>query len=71
MAELAASPEETVGALKVRALAAARVDAGRAGGYEVKAGGVELRDESRTLAEAGLRRGSAIIVQSRRRRAVR
>ncbi len=71
VADLAASPDESVGSLKVRALAASRVDAARAGAYEVKVGGVRLHDESRTLREAGLKDGSAIIVQARRRRAVR
>jgi hypothetical protein len=66
-----AGADETVAALKARVLTAARVDASAAPAYEVKLGGVLVRDETRTLAAAGVQAGSPVIVQARRRRPVR
>ena len=68
---LAAAPEDTVAQVKVRSLAAEAVDEGRAGDYEVKFGGALVRDESRSLAAAGIPDGAALVVLARRRRAVR
>lgn len=56
--------------LKGRALEAAQVR-GDPDGYLLKFRGAELRDESRTLAEAGLVPNGALIVLPRRRRPVR
>ncbi len=69
--QLSASPDETVGQLKVRALTAEAVEADRAGEYEVKFGGALVRDESQTLAAAKVPDGGALVVLARRRRAVR
>jgi len=69
--QLSAAPDETVAQLKVRALAAETIAAERAGEFEVKVGGVLVRDESLTLVAAGIRDGGALVVLARRRRAVR
>jgi hypothetical protein len=69
--QLAAASDETVAQLKLRALAAEAVPEGRAGDYEVKFGGALVRDESRTLAAAGIPDGGALVILARRRRAVR
>ena len=66
-----APPDLTVGALKARALASSRIAPEKSAGYEVKFGGGPVRDESRTMSALGVREGSAFIVISRRRRAVR
>ena len=63
--------DETVARLKGRALATQRIGPDRADRYEVKFGGARVRDESRTLGSLGIRTGSAFIVLSSRRRAVR
>jgi hypothetical protein len=63
--------DETVAALKARALSAYAVDPDRAPLYEVKFGGAQVRDESRTLQELGVPDGAALVVLARRRRAVR
>ncbi len=68
---LDASPGETVTQLKVRALAAEAIAAERAGEFEVKRGGVLVRDETQTLAAAGIPDGGALVILARRRRAVR
>jgi hypothetical protein len=62
---------ESAAALKARALAAARIDAGRAPLYDLKAGGALVRDESRPLAALGVRNGASLVVLPRRRRPVR
>jgi hypothetical protein len=56
--------------VKRRALEAAQVR-GDPSGYVLKFRGAELRDESRSLAEAGLVPNGALIVIPRRRRPVR
>jgi hypothetical protein len=66
-----AAPNETVGQVKVRALATSGIDQARAGEYEVKLGGALLPDERRTLEALGVKPGSALIVLARRRRPVR
>ncbi len=69
--ELEAPLAETAAALKRRALAAARIDAGRAGDYELKAGGALVRDEAKPVGALGLPNGAALVVLARRRRPVR
>ncbi len=56
--------------LKRQALEATRVT-GDPAGYVLKFRGAELRDESRSLAEAGLVPNGALIVLPKRRRPVR
>ena len=56
--------------VKRQALQAAQVQ-GDPDGYLLKFRGAELRDESRTLAEAGMVPNGALIVLPRRRRPVR
>ena len=65
-------PSDTsVAALKANVLDEATIGAANAAEYEVKVGGAQVRDESRTLAEVGVGDGAALIVLLRRRRAVR
>ena len=68
---LEASPGDGVAALKRRALDAARIVPALADRYEVKLGGALVADESRTLAELGVRDGAQLVVLCRRRRPVR
>jgi hypothetical protein len=67
----AVGPSEGVAALKRRALDAARIAPARADRYDVKLGGALVADESRTLAELGVRDGAQLVVLYRRRRPVR
>ncbi|MFI5279433.1 MAG: hypothetical protein ACHQU1_02970 [Gemmatimonadales bacterium] len=66
-----AAPNETVGQVKLRALATCGIDKASAGEYEVKMGGALLPDERRTLEALGVKPGTALIVLARRRRPVR
>ena len=68
---LSAAPDETIAQVKLRTLAAEAIGAERAGDYEVKFGGARVRDESWTLAAAGVPDGGALVVLARRRRVVR
>jgi type VII secretion system (Wss) protein YukD len=63
--------DTTVTALKDRVLDEATIGKGNAAEYEVKVGGAQVRDESRTLAEVGVGDGASLIILPRRRRAVR
>jgi hypothetical protein len=63
-------PTTSLADVKRRALQATQVR-GDPNAYLLKFRGAELRDESRTLAEAGLVPNAALIVLSRRRRPVR
>jgi hypothetical protein len=67
---LAVAPSDTVAAVKTRALAEGGIRRGPAE-YEVKVGGVLVRDESQTLAAAGIKHGAPVVILSRRRRPVR
>ncbi len=69
--QLAATGEESVASLKARALATQKIGPADADQYEVKLGGARIADESRSLAAAGVKNGSAMIVLSRHRRPVR
>lgn len=71
MQTIDAAADEAIASIKARVLAAGRIAPERAGGYEVKHGGVPVRDESRSLSALGIRDGAAMIVLSKRRRAVR
>lgn len=66
-----AAPDQTVGSLKAKALAASGIAPDRFASYEVKFGGAAVRDESRTMGALGVRDGSSFIVLSKRRRPVR
>ncbi len=68
---LEASADERVTAVKARALATAHIAASDAGAFEVKSGGALVRDETRTLREIGIRKGSPLVILARRRRPVR
>lgn len=63
-------PTETVAAIKAKALGSYRLRS-PAAEYEVKLGGALVRDESRSIADAGAKDGSTFIVLPRRRRPVR
>jgi hypothetical protein len=64
------APDTPVAEAKRQALELTRVD-GDPRAYVVKYGGGEVLDESRSLAEVGVRRNAALIVLPRRRRPVR
>jgi hypothetical protein len=66
-----ARADESVRSLKQRVLDASRIPAERGDGYEVKHGGVPVKDESRSLSALGIKTGAALIVLSKRRRPVR
>jgi len=66
-----ASSDETVAALKERALRAFHFEAGRADAYEVKHGGAAMRNETLSLRSSGIGDGAALVVLARRRRPVR
>jgi len=68
---LAVRANESLGAVKRRALEAAGIAPARASAYAVKVGGALVRDEARTLAELAVPDGAALVVLSARRRAVR
>ena len=67
---LEAKASERFATLKQRALAAAQLDAGRAGDYVVKFGGALVADEARALSDLGVPDGAALVVLPARRRAV-
>lgn len=69
--QLTAVAGDTVAAVKSLALRDQSIDERAHGAYEVKAGGALIRDESKTLAECGIRNGSALVILARRRRPVR
>lgn len=73
--QLAASPGDTVAAVKGRALATLRLDASGGGGeadrYEVKYGGARIADESVSLSALRIGTGAALVVLLKRRRPVR
>ena len=66
-----APPTEPVIALKARALEELTPGAGGPEAYVLKLGGVEVLDESATLAAAGALDGSIFFLAHRRRRPVR
>jgi hypothetical protein len=68
---LETTPAESAGSLKERALAQAHIAGSRAALYQMKVGGVLVRDESKPLAGLGVRHGTSMVVLSSRRRAVR
>jgi hypothetical protein len=65
------SAHETVNAVKERALEAMLPTAEFADDYAVSLGGIEILDETVSLAAAGVRNGSTLLIQHRRRRPVR
>jgi len=69
--EIAARADESIASVKARVLALGRTAQATADGYEVKHGGVPVRDESRSLLALGIKTGAAMIVQAKRRRPVR
>ena len=66
-----AKADESVRSVKARLLEANRIPGDLANGYEVKHGGVPVKDESRSLSALGIKNGAALIVLSKRRRPVR
>jgi hypothetical protein len=64
------APDLRIGELKLRALVATD-RAGDPAGYEVKFRGALILDEGRTVGELKIPAGAGLIVQPRRRQAVR
>lgn len=71
VARIDASPDEPVLAVKVHALAALYPKATSHDDFAIKLRGLEIFDESQSLADAGARDGSIFLVTHRRRRPVR
>ncbi len=71
VARIDAAPEEPVLAVKVHALAALYPRAVPHDDFVIKLRGMEIFDESASLAEAGARDGSTFLLTHRRRRPVR
>ena len=65
-----AAPESVVGSVKREAMRALMPEVDDVDGYVVKLGGAEV-DERQSLAGAGAKDGSTLLVVSRRRRPVR
>ena len=68
---ISAPATEPVLAVKVAALGALFPEAAYHDDFVVKLGGIEVLDESATLAEAGARDGSIFLLAHRRRRPIR
>jgi hypothetical protein len=64
------SPSETVRAVKIRALEELYPEAPSAEDFVVKLHGFEILDESVSLAGAGVKNGSILLIADRRRRPV-
>ncbi len=64
------TPDLRIGELKLRALVATQ-RAGDPAAYEVKFRGASILDEGRTVGELKVPAGAGLIVQARRRQAVR
>jgi hypothetical protein len=65
-----ASPSETVRAVKLRALEELYPEAPSANEFVVKLHGFEILNENVTLAQAGVKNGSILLIADRRRRPV-
>ena len=68
---LETAPTALVREVKEQALAALMPDGGHPGEFVTKLNGVEVLDEELSLADAGLKNGSTLLVTYRRRRPVR
>jgi hypothetical protein len=68
--QIDASPSEPVRAVKLRALEELYPEAASADEFVVKLHGFEVLDENITLAEAGVKNGSILLIADRRRRPV-
>ncbi len=62
-----AEPQTSVAAVKARALAVLAPDVPQPGDVVTKLGGFEIRDEARSLVDAGVREGSTLLLHFRRR----
>ena len=71
VARIDASPGEPVLAVKVHALAALYPKARSHEDFVIKLGGIEIFDESASVADSGARDGSIFLLTHRRRRPVR
>jgi uncharacterized protein GlcG (DUF336 family) len=60
-------PRTTVATVKARALAVLAPDVPQPGDVVTKLGGFEIRDESKSLADAGVKDGSTLLLHFRRR----
>lgn len=69
--EIDVSADDTVAAVKQRALAEQKRPASSSPQYEVKFGGALVRDEAVSLGALGVTDGSSLIILARRRRPVR
>jgi hypothetical protein len=65
--KIIAEPRTSVAAVKARALAALAPDVPLPGDVVTKLGGFEIRDEAKSLADAGVKDGSTLLLHFRRR----
>ncbi|MDZ7632612.1 MAG: hypothetical protein U5K74_15010 [Gemmatimonadaceae bacterium] len=65
--KVVAAPDTPVATVKARALAVLAPDVPLPGDVVTKLGGFEIRDEARSLAEAGVKDGSTLLLHFRRR----
>ena len=64
-------PTASVATVKARALAVLAPDVPQAADVVTKLGGFEIRDESRSLADAGVKDGSTLALHFRRRQPIK
>ena len=69
--KVVASPQASVATVKARALAVLAPDIPQPGDVVTKLGGFEIRDEAKSLADAGARDGSTLLLHFRRRQPIR
>ncbi|MES3034209.1 MAG: hypothetical protein V4813_09455 [Gemmatimonadota bacterium] len=65
--QVRAEPGTSVATVKARALAVLAPDVPQPGDVVTKLGGFEIRDEARSLADAGVLEGSTLLLHFRRR----
>ncbi len=65
--KVVAAPETSVATVKARALAVLAPDLPVPGDMVTKLGGFEIRDEAKSLADAGVKDGSTLLLHMRRR----
>ena len=69
--KIVAEPTTSVATVKARALAALAPDVPQPGDVVTKLGGFEIRDEGKSLADAGVKDGSTLLLHFRRRQPIK
>ena len=68
---IVAEPSTSVATVKARALTVLAPDAPQRGDVVTKLGGFEIRDESKSLADVGVKEGSTLLLHFRRRQPIK